>query len=253
MDGQNKGMVFDSTDSLQAPSALPIALVTGASRGIGRVIAQDLGRTHHVIVHGRDRAMLEALAAELPSASVWPASLDSDEPLDGFLEAGPAGALESLDVLVHSAGVVGGDTVEKTDRSEWRRILEVNVVAVAEITRLALPALRAAKGTVIVINSGAGFHSGAGGGLYAASKFAVRAFADGLREEERANGVRVSSVHPGAVATDMQREMQADKGGTYQPEMYLESQDVADAVRMVVDLPSRAVAETVSVRPLARG
>jgi NADP-dependent 3-hydroxy acid dehydrogenase YdfG len=246
-------MVFDSTPSAHESAPLPIALVTGASRGIGRAIAFDLGRTHHVIVQGRDPRVLEELAAELPSASVWAAALDGDEPLDGFLDAGPTGSLESLDVLVHSAGVIGGSTVELTPRDEWRRILEVNVVAVAEITRLALPALRAAQGTMIVINSGAGFRSQAAGSLYAASKFAVRAFADGLREEERSNGVRVSSVHPGAVDTDMQREMQQSKGNSYDAESYLAVSDIADAVRLVVDLPQRAVAETVSVRPLGRG
>lgn len=246
-------MVFDSSPSAHEPAALPIALVTGASRGIGRAIALDLGRTHHVIVQGRDAAALEVLAAELPSASIWAVALDSDEPLDGFLSAGPSGALDSLDVLVHSAGVIGGSTVEFTSRDEWRRVFEVNVVAVAEITRLALPALREAGGTVIVINSGAGFRSSAAGGLYAASKFAVRAFADGLRDEERANGVRVSSVHPGAVDTDMQRELQQSKGADYDSEEYLAATDVADAVRLVVDLPQRAVAETVSVRPLGRG
>ncbi|ROQ39464.1 NADP-dependent 3-hydroxy acid dehydrogenase YdfG [Frondihabitans sp. PhB188] len=231
----------------------PIALVTGASRGIGRAIAVDLGRTHHVIVQGRDQGALDALAAELPSATTWAAELTGDGALDGFLAAGPDGSLTTLDVLVHSAGVIGGSTVEATSRDEWRRVLEVNVVAVAEITRVALPALRAARGTVIVINSGAGFTSRGDGGVYAASKFAVRAFADALRQEERAHGVRVSSVHPGQVDTDMQREIQDSRGNAYQADKYLGASDIADAVRMVVDLPPRAVAEVVSVRPLALG
>jgi NADP-dependent 3-hydroxy acid dehydrogenase YdfG len=222
----------------------PTALVTGATRGIGLAIARDLSRTHHVVVHGRDEEALVALAESLPSASPWVADL-----------AGPpfeAPALDSLDVVVHAAGVIGGHTVEGTSRDDWRRVLEVNVVAVAELTRQLLPALRAAQGTVVAINSGSGFTAGAGGSTYAASKFALRALTDSLREEERPNGVRVSSVHPGRVDTDMQHELVEREGGVYDAALYLEPQSVADAVRLVVDLPHGATAEVVSVRPTRR-
>jgi NADP-dependent 3-hydroxy acid dehydrogenase YdfG len=242
-------MVFDSTAGLGAPSPLPTALVTGATRGIGRAIAEDLGRTHHVILAGRDQGALDALAATMPSASTWAVELAGHEPLDGFLENVPD---SGLDVVVHSAGIEAGATVEETDRATWRQVLEVNVVAVAEVTRLALPALRRAAGTVILINSGSGFASNPGSSVYAASKFALRAFADALREEERGNGVRVSSVHPGRTDSDMQRALVAKQGGTYDTDFYLAAQDVADAVRLVVDLPGNAVAESVSVRPLRK-
>lgn len=232
-------------------SSRPTALVTGATRGIGRAIALDLGRTHHVILGGRDRAALDGLAAELPSASTWAADFATG-PYDGFLaEVEAAGS--GLDVLVHSAGVIGGAAIAETTIDEWRRVFEINVFGVAEVTRLALPALRRAQGTVIVINSGSGFSSGAGGTVYAGSKFALRALADGLREEERRNGVRVSSVHPGRVDTDMQHELVESQGGVYDAERYLRATDIAEAVRLVVDLPHGAVAETVSVRPLAAG
>ncbi|MCU1526435.1 MAG: putative oxidoreductase [Frondihabitans sp.] len=234
-----------------APGTRPTAVVTGATRGIGRAIALDLATTHHVIRGGRDRAALDALAATLPAASTWAADLASDEALDGFV-SDPALHDHGLDVLVHSAGVLGGSTVEATERAEWRRVFEVNVVAVAEITRLALPALRRAEGTVILINSGSGFASSAAGSVYAGSKFALRALADGLREEERGNGVRVSSVHPGRTHTDMQHELVESHAGTYDERLYLRVDDVADAVRLVVDLPHNAVAETISVRPLGR-
>jgi NADP-dependent 3-hydroxy acid dehydrogenase YdfG len=225
----------------------PTALVTGATRGIGRAIALDLGRTHHVILGGRDQAALDALAAELPSADTWAADVTGAD-LGGFLPLVASG----LDVLVHSAGVVSGGAVGETPIDEWRRVFEINVFAVAEITRLALPALRQREGTIVLINSGSGFASSARGSVYAGSKFALRALADGLREEERGHGVRVSSVHPGRVDTDMQHENVALDGGEYRAELYLQAQDIADAVRLVVDLPHGAVAETVSVRPLGR-
>ena len=247
--GQNGLMVFDSTASLGAPSPLPTALVTGATRGIGRAIALDLGRTHHVILAGRDQAALDETASSIPRSSIWKVALDGDAPLDGFLDSVPE---SGLDVVVHSAGVEDGGRVIDTPRATWRRVFEVNLVAVAEVTRLALPSLRAAGGTVILINSGSGFASAPGGGVYAASKFALRAFADALREEEREHGVRVSSVHPGRTDSDMQRALVAKLGEEYDTDLYLRAEDVATAVRLVVDLPHNAVAESVSVRPLRR-
>ena len=110
-----------------ADASRPTALVTGATRGIGLAIARDLSRTHHVVVHGRDEEALVALADSLPSASPWVADL-----------AGPpfrAPALDRLDVVVHAAGVIGGGAVEGTSRDDWRRVFEVNVFAVSELTR----------------------------------------------------------------------------------------------------------------------
>lgn len=225
-------------------SSRPVAVVTGATRGIGRAVALDLGRTHHVVVHGRAPEAVEALVAELPSATPWVADL---------AEAAPTVPdLDRVDVLVHSAGVIGGTDVADTAPEEWRRVLDVNVVAVAEVTRRLLPALRAVRGTVVTINSGAGLTAGPGGAVYAASKFALRALTDALREEERPHGVRVSSVHPGRVDTDMQHELVEKEGGEYRRELYLEPASVAAAVRLVVDLPHGATVESLSVRPTRR-
>jgi NADP-dependent 3-hydroxy acid dehydrogenase YdfG len=227
----------------QASVQLPIALVTGATRGIGRAIAAELGRTHHVLVGGRSADAVAEVVAALPSAEPYVADLAAGElpPLP-----------QRLDVLVHSAGVEQGDRIADTDRATWERVFATNVFAVAELTRLALPALRAARGIVVTINSGSGFVSGPRGGVYGASKFALRALSDALREEERPNGVRVSSVHPGRTDSDMQRSLTAKLGEDYDTNYFLAPEDVADAVRLVVDLPERGTIETLSIRPTRR-
>ena len=151
----------------------PLALVTGASRGIGAAVAAALAPTHRLLLGGRDVDTLRARARELPEAEPWPVDLTDAEAL------GEACArIESLDVLVHSAGVARLGSVAESEAAVWRENLEVNVVAVAELTRLALPALRAAKGHVVFVNSGQGLAVRAGWGPYAASKFAHRALAD---------------------------------------------------------------------------
>lgn len=226
-----------------AASDRPVALVTGATRGIGRAVAADLGRTHHVLVGGRDADAVAAVVAALPSA----------EPFVGDLGVGDVPAVPTwIDVLVHSAGVEQGTRVADTPRDTWEAVFATNVFAVAELTRVALPGLRAARGIVVTINSGSGFTAGPGGGVYAASKFALRALTDALREEERANGVRVSSVHPGRTDSDMQRALTEKLGEDYDTDYYLAPEDVADAVRTVVDLPERGTVEVLSIRPSRR-
>lgn len=221
----------------------PIALVTGASRGIGRAIAADLGRTHHVLVGGRDAARVDAVVRSLPSAA----------PFVGDLTAGPVPGLPAaLDVLVHSAGVEEGGSIADTGLDVWQRVFAANVFAVAELTRLAIPALRAAGGLVVVVNSGSGFVSGAGGAVYSGSKFAARAFTDALREEERPNGVRVASVHPGRTDTDMQRALVAREGDEYDTRFAMPAESVARTVRVVVDMPPSATVESLSIRPTQR-
>jgi NADP-dependent 3-hydroxy acid dehydrogenase YdfG len=228
------------------PDPRPLALITGASRGIGAAVARDLAVDHDLLLGGRDAAGLAALAAELPGATPWPVDLTDDAAL-----ATAVRDITRLDVLVHSAGVGVLGTVAETPADTWRHQFDVNVVAVAELTRLLLPALRAARGRVVLLNSGAGRTARAGWASYAASKFALRAFGDALRaeEEEAGSGVRVTSVHPGRTDTDMQRDVVRQEGGTYRAASYLRVDSVAAAVALAVRAPRDAEVTEVVLRP----
>ncbi|WP_410601483.1 SDR family oxidoreductase [Amycolatopsis sp. lyj-90] len=221
---------------------LPLALVTGATRGIGAAVARALASTHRLLLGGRDADALGELAGTLPDARPWPVELTDAEALEtATAEFG------ELDVLVHSAGVARLGTVETATDADWRANFEVNVLAVVTLTRQLLPALRASKGHVVVINSGAGQNARPGWGPYAASKFAVRAFADALRDEETA--LRVTSIYPGRTDTEMQQAIIADEGRSYEPERFLRPESVGAAVLAAVSATGDAHPTDVILRP----
>ena len=225
----------------------PTVLITGATRGIGRAVADLLAQDHDLIIGGRSSADVSALCDQLPSARPFIADLADEDAVGAAL--GSLGDLAGLDGLVHSAGVLGSGALTDLRRADWRHTLETNVVAVADLTRLLLQPLVAAKGTVVVVNSGSGLRAHGPGGAYSASKFAVRAVADSLREELRPRGVRVSTVYPGRTATDMQRELRSFERGEYVESNYLRPETVAGAVRFALSVPPEACVEDLSIRP----
>lgn len=232
-----------------AAVARPVALVTGASRGLGRAIAEVLAPDHHLLLGGRDAAALARLAGSLPSAEPFVADLGDAAAVEEAVGA-VVEPLGRLDVLVHNAGISTHGTVAATTREQWRRVLEVDVVAVADLTRLVLPQLRAVHGLVVAINSGSGLRASPGGAVYSAAKHALRAFTGALREEERGR-VRVTSVHPGRIDTDMQVALQAAMGRPYDASEHMDPADVARTVRLAVDMPRDACVEELTVRPWA--
>lgn len=222
----------------------PVALVTGATRGIGRAIAFELSSTHRILVGGRDATRVGELVAELGDAAPFACDLTDEDAV-----AAACAGIGQLNVLVHSAGIGRSNDIGTASRALWREVFETNVFAVADLTRLLLPALEATRGIVVAINSGAGFFSSPGGGVYAGSKFALRALTDALREEMRGK-VRVCSIHPGRTDTDMQRELQAAMGNEhYDGARYVAPESVAAAVRLAVDTPDNATIEQLSIRP----
>ncbi|CAM2797292.1 SDR family oxidoreductase [Corynebacterium jeikeium] len=224
------------------------ALITGGTRGIGLAIARELQDDYHLIIGGSSEKAHD-VAAQFPSAQGFVADLADTE---GIGAAVAELGLERLDVLVHSAGVVAHDPVTETTPEQWKHAFDINLFAVAELTRQLLDALQAAHGTVVTINSGAGFRSSVGFGPYATTKFALRAYTDALREEQR-DKIRVSSIHPGKVDSDMQRQIQTHRGvaeADYDETQYLRPESVAKAVRLAIDATDDAMVESLTIRPV---
>lgn len=221
-------------------------LVTGATGGIGAAIVDLLvEREHSVIAAGRDA---KRLAARFPTARHLVIDFDDVASIAPALDAFTP-SIDHLDSLIHCAGIGALGTVEETDVETWRRSLLLNTIAPAELTRVLLPALRAAHGHVVMVNSGQGLSVRAGWTPYAVSKFALRALADGLRAEEHAHGVRVTSVYPGRTDTEMQREVRRREGGPYEPDQYLDPRSVAVTVLTALEAGRDAEITDLTVRP----
>lgn len=225
---------------------MPTALITGASRGLGAAIARQLTPTHDLLLGGRPSAELDSLAGELDGASTFPVELTDHDEMAAATEA-----ISTLDVLVHSAGAGSSlSPVADTPPEEWRHLLEVNLIAAAELTRQLLPALREAGGHVVFINSGSGKRANPNWAAYAASKFGLVALADALRAEEP--DLRVTSVFPGRIDTDMQRDLVAIEGRDYHPGEFLAPETVAAAVVGAIATPGDAHPVEIVLRPTGR-
>jgi len=219
-------------------------LLTGAGSGIGSVLAERLlGRGDDLVLLARSAERAHALREELPGATVLVADLADPASLEGLDLPG------SLDSLVHAAGVVDLGPVADLSTAAWQQQTTINLVAPAVLTRLALPALRAARGTVVLVNSGAGLFAHPGWSAYAASKHGLKALADSLRAEEQEHGVRVTSLFPGRTATPMQAKVHEQEGKDYDPSAWIDPATVVDAVLHVLDLPGDATITDLTVKP----
>ncbi len=228
-----------------------IHVVTGAASGIGQEVARSLiARGERVILPVRSAERLEEVAARLPGyESISVVDLADAEAVAQWaadlLVEGP----EALDSLVHCAGVVELGAVADLDLAAWQRQLAVNLVAPAVLTSALLPPLRTARGTVVLVNSTAGLVANAAWSAYAASKAGLRSLADALREEERAHGVRVTSVFPSRTATPMQERVHAQEGRAYDAAAWIRPETVAAQILAVLDLPGDATVPEVVIRP----
>ena len=219
-------------------------LVTGAGSGIGAALAGRLAeRGDSLVLVARSAARGEELIARFEGAAALVADLADPGSLASLELPGP------LDSVVHAAGVVDLGAVAELSAQAWREQIDVNLLAPAELTRIALPGLRAARGTVVFVNSGSGLHVNPTWAAYGASKFGLRALADALRQEEQDTGVRVSTVYPGRVATPMQQRVHDQEGKAYDEGQWIRPETVADAILHVLDLPRDATIADLRISP----
>lgn len=223
-------------------------LLTGAGAGIGAELARRLrARGDDLVLVARSEARAEELGVEHSDATVLVADLSDAAALERLEGRLPA----RLDSVVHAAGVVELGAVGDLTASAWTEQLAVNLVAPAVLTRLALPALREARGTVVLVNSGAGLFAHPQWSAYAASKHGLKALADALRGEEAQHGVRVTSLFPGRTATAMQEKVHAQEGKDYDASRWIDPVTVAEAVVGVLDLPQDATLTELVLKPRA--
>lgn len=236
-----------------------VAVVTGASTGIGEATARELRRSGWTVYAVARRAeRLEALARETGAVPA-PCDITSDADVEALRDQ----VLEEqgrVDALLNiSGGARGTDRVAEASTEDWEWMYQVNVLGTMRLTRAFLPALRAnGEGTVLNLTSLAAHRAYEGGGGYNAAKFAERAMTEALRLEEAEHNVRVVEIAPGLVHTpefSLNRlggdQQAAEKvyAGVDKP---LTSEDVAQVCAFAVNLPHHVDLDTVTIKPVAQ-
>jgi NAD(P)-dependent dehydrogenase (short-subunit alcohol dehydrogenase family) len=226
-----------------------VAIVTGASSGIGRAIARALSREGDTVgLVGRRAEALEAVAGLVERggarAVCLPADLVAPDGAEQLAER-IAHDLGATDLLVHSAGVFPLNPAESEQALG-------HVRAAATLTRLLLPLLRVGPGQIVFVNSSRGLPGVPATGAYTESKQALRALADRLRNEVNPDGIRVLSVYPGRTATPMQEAIHRHEGKPYRPDRLLQPEDVATMIIDALAMPPRAEVTDISIRPMQK-
>ncbi|CCG03293.1 SDR family NAD(P)-dependent oxidoreductase [Blastococcus saxobsidens] len=241
------------------PLAGKVALVTGASSGIGEATAVALAAAGAAVAIGARRTdRLDALAGTLrdSGATVLQLALDvTDEQACADAVARTRQELGSLDILVNNAGVMLLGTITGADPEDWRRMIQTNVMGVLYMTSAAIDGmLEQGSGDVVNMSSVAGRTARKGAGVYNASKWAVNAFSESLRQEVTGRGVRISLVEPGAVTTELTSHITQPEAKAASEKMHasmrpLHADDIARAVCYVVSQPPHVAVNEVLVRP----
>jgi NADP-dependent 3-hydroxy acid dehydrogenase YdfG len=241
-----------------------VALVTGASSGIGEATAVELARLGAAVgLVARRRDRIEELGRRIEDRGRQALAIEAD--VGSLRQAQEAvertvSGLGRLDVLVNNAGLMLLGPVQDAPIEEWERMLEVNVAGLLYCTHAALPhLLRAAQDSprgvadVVNISSVAGRVARLGSGVYTLTKHGVGAFSESLRQEVTGRHVRVSLVEPGAVATELSshnrpeiREQISQRLGDVER---LHAPDIADAIGYIVTRPRHVAVNEILVRP----
>jgi NADP-dependent 3-hydroxy acid dehydrogenase YdfG len=242
-----------------------VALVTGASSGIGEATAVAFAEHGaSVVLVARRRERLDALAARIGQAGGRALVLDTDVTVEANARDAVTRTVDELgrlDILINNAGVMLLGRVEGADVAQWRQMLDINVAALMILTHAALPHLLAAAeqqprqlADIVNISSVAGRVARQGSAAYNASKWAVNAFSEALRQEVTARHVRVGLVEPGAVDTELAShntdpEVIARMRQRFESLERMTAEDIAEVILFMVTRPRRVALNEVLVRP----
>jgi NADP-dependent 3-hydroxy acid dehydrogenase YdfG len=233
--------------------------ITGASSGIGEATALTLARAGASVALGaRRKERIDQLASRIEDEGGTAVALEvdvSDEAAArGFVEAAHE-RFGRLDTLINNAGVMLLGPVEQAHSGDWRTMIDVNVLGLLYCTSAALPIMLGQEsGDIVNISSVAGRFARAGNAVYAATKFAVGAFSEGLRNEVTERGVRVTLIEPGFVDTELQSHntgevletLEAMREHLRDP---LRAQDIANGILYAVSQPPHVSVNEVLIRP----
>ncbi len=235
-----------------------VVAVTGASSGIGEATAlacAEAGAAVALAARRTDRiaALAEQITAGGGRAIAVQTDVGEEEQANAFIQRA-RGDLGRLDVLVNNAGVMLLGPIEGAPTEEWRRMIHANVFGVLYCTHAALPIMREqGSGHIVNVSSVAGRFARAGSGVYNLTKFGIGAFSEALRQEGVASGVRVTTIEPGAVATELPGhnrpevlEQMAKRFAGITP---LEAGDIAAAIVYAIGQPANVSINEVLIRP----
>ena len=237
-----------------------VAIVTGASSGIGEATAEALAsRGASVVLAARREEELDALATQIESDGGTALSVPTDVTDEGDIDAlvdATVDAFGSIDILVNNAGVMLLEPVERADRENFRQMVEVNLLGLMNLTHAALPVMQEQDaGHVVNVSSTAGRNANANSSGYNATKFGVNAFTEALRQEVTTEGVRTTIIEPGAVDTELPDHIPDDEikeqleEGLLDSMTPLQSEDIARAITYAVTQPQHVSVNEMLVRP----
>ncbi|RWA69422.1 MAG: SDR family NAD(P)-dependent oxidoreductase [Mesorhizobium sp.] len=235
-----------------------VALVTGASSGIGEATAAALAAAGaKVAIAARRADRLVALAGRIEQAGGKALAIEADIARGSDI-AGMVDKVVSewgrLDILVNNAGVMLLAPTAEADLDDWRRMIELNLIGLIGTTKAALPHLKASRGHIVNVSSVAGRVANPGASGYAATKFGVVAFSESLRREVYADKVRVTVIEPGLVRTELgdhitNAEYKAGLDHRLATMEALTAEDIANAILYAVSQPPRVNVNEILIRP----
>lgn len=225
------------------------ALVTGGSRGLGKATAIALAKEGvNVAISGRNEDLLKEVCAEINAYGVETMYLAFDVAKKAEVKAGIMqlkNTFPQVDILINNAGIASFGTFLEMNEDQWEAIIQTNVLGMYYVTKEILPMMVANnQGDIFNVASTAGLNGNPTTSAYSASKFAVIGMSESLMKEVRKNNIRVVTLTPSTIASDMSKELKLTDGN---PEKVLQPEDFAELIVATLKFPRRALLKSASL------